>query len=64
MTKKDYVLIADAIVGGRDYALRIGNDPKIVSNTIGCLIDTLSDNLKLDNEMFDKTKFIQYVQQH
>ena len=64
MTKKDYVLIAEAIVEGRKYATRIGNDSLIVSNTIGCLIDVLSDSLKAENERFDAHKFIRYIQQH
>lgn len=63
MTKKDYVLIASAIVEGTKYAKRIGVYPNDANSSIGCILETISNALKADNDRFDKTKFIVYIQQ-
>lgn len=60
MTKKDYELIAKAVVAARNTEIQMGAEGenlKIVNYALGTLVGELGKLLMEDNERFDFDKF-------
>ena len=61
MTKKDYILIADALVHSFDYAVQTHRDSKEAREMFLNIEETLSRKLHNDNPSFRPVTFHEYV---
>lgn len=64
MTRKDYILIADAIIDARKEYMRTFDMDEQGNDMLWSLITCLSVALKQDNDKFNKDTFQDYIERN